>query len=236
VCSRTVAQEESEPLVQTLFWEAKYTKAESHTGSYLSDDVARVIEELPQKEKVVGLCTDNTAANKTMWDLLERTYPKMYCYGCVCHTLHLLCKDIVQSIKWLSDLEEVSGAIVKFFKKSSIRTAELAACADAHFRRLHLPGATRWGSLLQCWRSLKRNYNRIRTYVNAADFIQRARNENDTLRRTQMVHLFVTKDKEFQIMIDTAIAIFTEICKEIVDFQGSWEVAVLIFLLQLFAR
>ncbi len=45
-------------------------------------------------ENVVGAITDNTAANKRMWQILEQKYPTHFFHGCISHGLHLLVNDI----------------------------------------------------------------------------------------------------------------------------------------------
>jgi len=44
--------------------------------------------------QIVGMVTDNISANKKSWKILEQKFPDKYFYGCVCHTLNLIVKDL----------------------------------------------------------------------------------------------------------------------------------------------
>jgi len=97
----------SEPIINycgvtsdhTFFLECVYTQTQSHSKEFIADNISRVIEKDPQlRDKIVGCCTDNTNTNKAAWKIPESKYPEKFFYGCVCHVLHLLVKDIISKL------------------------------------------------------------------------------------------------------------------------------------------
>jgi hypothetical protein len=82
-------------LIDTL-----YTESQSHTSDFIRDDMSRVINNVEKiGVKIAGAVTDNTAANKKAWLLLQKRYPSLYFHGCSSHGLHLLVKDIFAATK-----------------------------------------------------------------------------------------------------------------------------------------
>lgn len=49
--------------------------------------------------KFGAVVTDNTAANKLMWEHLEAQRPKVFFHGCLCRALRLVVNDLVESIE-----------------------------------------------------------------------------------------------------------------------------------------
>lgn len=200
----------------TFFLEAVYTKTDSHTAEFIAADITRVIESVVDVAEVAGCVTDNTKANKKAWRQLEETYPSKYFYGCVCHALHLLVKDLVTSINWLSKLEDDAKEIVKFFRGSGINKAELVRVQQQNgvdVTSLHLPGATRWGSLLKCFESLLDCVPHLFAIVNSTDFESR-----DTKRRSEIKKLLT--NSELIASLQKGSALLKLICDEIVAFQN----------------
>ncbi|XP_034934248.1 uncharacterized protein [Chelonus insularis] len=78
-----------------VFFKTFPTGTESQTALYISEKIGSVIDALGIK-KVIGICTDNCAAMKSAWTLIDQKYnvDKLYCYGCTAHILNLLMKDI----------------------------------------------------------------------------------------------------------------------------------------------
>jgi hypothetical protein len=64
------------------FVEAQPSGTQSHTSQWLAKDIARVIHS--STFDVVGVVTDNTAANKAAWRLLAEEFPKKFFYGDLC--------------------------------------------------------------------------------------------------------------------------------------------------------
>lgn len=78
----------------SFFLESVNTGSQAHTSQWLAEDISRVIDSVPPPTVVSGAVTDNTAANKLAWTILEKKYSNKFFHGCVCHCLHLLVKDI----------------------------------------------------------------------------------------------------------------------------------------------
>lgn len=95
---------------KSFFHESVATKLQRHNSVWLSADVERVmanIDPVQRSPRVVGLVTDNTSANKSMWKILKRKYPSKFFFGCVSHVLHLIVKRLFHPSKDLyDDLEE----------------------------------------------------------------------------------------------------------------------------------
>jgi len=71
--------------IQTFFLEVISTETDGHTAEFIAGDIKRVIESNHSlKDRIVGCCTDNTAANQSAWAKLKEVYPDKYFYGCVC--------------------------------------------------------------------------------------------------------------------------------------------------------
>ena len=66
------------------------------TLPFIFEDIKRVIDALEERGiQIAGVVTDNTNTNKAVWRMLEDEYPDKFFYGCVCHALHLLVRDIL---------------------------------------------------------------------------------------------------------------------------------------------
>ncbi|OWZ02083.1 Transposase [Phytophthora megakarya] len=101
----------------SFFLESAYTGTQSHDTPFLVADAKRVLT----KYKHLNLCsviTDNTAANKSMWEAMQPDYPKMFFHGCVSHALHLMVKDMVERLPWLKSMQDGCKELVVFFKRN----------------------------------------------------------------------------------------------------------------------
>ena len=76
----------------TLYLTSVNTEQETHTAECLYRETSAIIDKYP--EHIIGCCTDNAYANQKMWKMIEENYPGKFAYGCNCHALHLLVKDI----------------------------------------------------------------------------------------------------------------------------------------------
>lgn len=153
-----------------IFVDGKFS-GERKTAKFIAEELHEMIQRLGGSEKVVGVVTDNAAPNKVAWRILEKEYPDMFFYGCMCHTLHLLVKDIFK-VPNIAAVEENAKSIVKFFKNHQREAFHLAEIQEKeHLETLKLPGATRWGSLLVCFRSLIKNREVLDGIVTKDDFI-----------------------------------------------------------------
>ena len=150
----------------SLFLEAVYTEEQGHNAEWIASDLARVMDNLG--DKVVGAITDNTAANKKAWDILEQKYPNRFFHGCVAHGLNLLVKDIFAATKNangkypdgypfedLLNFTTNCKDIVSFFHNHHEPRAILnKALKMEKVKNLVQPAPTRWGTILGCFKSL----------------------------------------------------------------------------------
>ena len=81
-----------------------YTKAESHTGEYLSEKILEIIEEIGPP-KVLAVITDSASAMIKARRLINEKYPHISVYSCAAHNLNSLISDImkVDTFKSVSD-------------------------------------------------------------------------------------------------------------------------------------
>lgn len=144
----------------TFFANSVHTKDMSHNEENMLEMVKDEITRLGGFTKIVGLCTDNTACNRAIWGRLERERPDFFAYGCVCHALHLLVKDMVDTLPWLRTLFDNILVIIKCFKNSHLLWSLLRDLQHAGgLRALALPGLTRWASFLAAVVTLLASYD-----------------------------------------------------------------------------
>ena len=65
---------------------------DEHNHEWIAKDIERVIRK--SLSPVAGCTTDNAPVNRAAWDILQNTFPTLFCQGCACHALHLMVKDI----------------------------------------------------------------------------------------------------------------------------------------------
>ncbi|KAE8992118.1 hypothetical protein PR003_g20990 [Phytophthora rubi] len=99
---------------KTYFLKSVYTGAQTHDAAFLAADIKRVIDKYDFLH-VGAVVTDNIAANKSAWELLQPDFPRVFFYGCACHALHLLVKDTIFMMTWLNGLISSCKLIVSFF-------------------------------------------------------------------------------------------------------------------------
>ena len=136
------------------------TEQEGHTAQCLFRESSKIIDKF--SNNIVGCCTDNANANKAMWAMLEENYPDKFAYGCNCHALHLLVKDLFSlpnafknnradfpMHNFLNIIDSVTE-IVKMFRRGKERQHMLALMKEnSQLKQLSIMGETRWGSLYQ---------------------------------------------------------------------------------------
>ena len=146
--------------ISSLFLEAVNTGAQGHDANWLSKDLTRVIDSL--HNNAVGAVTDNTA-----------TTPSLFFHGCASHGLHLLVKDIFGGKKAASSDNEPDDEpasypfedlqlfsidckdVVTFFHNHHAPKAKLKkALVAAKLKALVQPAPRRWGTLIECFKSL----------------------------------------------------------------------------------
>ena len=149
----------------TIFLESKHTQTQAHTGQFICADIIRVMKTL--SKPVIGAVTDVTSAHQLAWKLLEEKFPGRFFYGCFCHTLQLLVKDLFEDIPSApSTSQSVFGALAAFVKECKTLCVHIRNTQGLNSRyqelrnihgglRLQLPCVTRWGRHLKMLQVLK---------------------------------------------------------------------------------
>ena len=198
--------------------DAVYTKSTSHTAEHIAESIKDIIEKRQSEGvKYAGYITDNTSANKSAWAILEKQFPDMFFYGCVCHVLHLIVKRLCSKVEFLGELEKECKSVVKFFKSSNLERSRLKEMQTGlKLPNLVLPGETRWGSLLKCFTTLLASKAVLEDFVNDEGFISRAADRIGREKR-EAIRDFINGSAFNNIRI--AIKLLTPICNLIVAFQ-----------------
>ena len=213
---------------KSLFLESVNTEEQGHDAEWLSQDMSRVIDRIG--ENVVGAITDNTAANKKMWSILEQRYPARFFHGCVAHGLHLLVKDVFGAKKAthgganespFEELQQFSNdckEVVSFFHNHHVMKAKLKkALTTAKLSGLVKPAETRWGTLIGCFKSLKAADSILNALVSERDFI----NKGTAKQKEKRVEIkSIVTDPHFLSKLDESIKILEPIEKYIKIFQS----------------
>ncbi|XP_018577745.1 uncharacterized protein LOC108916040 [Anoplophora glabripennis] len=137
-----------------LFVKTVLTKTERHTADYLESIITDVLEAYDPK-KFMAIVTDNAKNMIKATKQCAAKYPHLISYGCLAHTLHLLCNDVLKlgSVdKQLSDIKH----IVKTISSSQLLCAKLTEIKKEVkvTASLSLPVKTRWGSHVKCLQDL----------------------------------------------------------------------------------
>jgi hypothetical protein len=123
---------------------------------------------------IAGIVTDNAGPNQAAWKILTDTFPGLFAYGCASHGLHLLVKDILEKkpnvdnpFAELAAFTDRCKELVKFFCNVH---APKQALKELSGTSLVLPGETRWGSFLACFKSVRSNLGYLFTITSQAGF------------------------------------------------------------------
>lgn len=132
------------------------TKENRHTAEYLCQEIIQVLEKYGVL-KFLCLIGDNAANVQKAFSLVNEKYPHLIPLGCLAHSLHLLCADILktESIrKFMSNVIEM----IKKIKGIQVLNAMFSSiCKEKNCAAsLKLPAVTRWGSALLCLASMKK--------------------------------------------------------------------------------
>ncbi len=198
---------------------------ESHTAEWIARDFQRVIDNDPVS--VVGVVTDNTQTNVNAWKILERQIPGFFGTGCVAHGLHLLVRGIFEfkegvdsPLNYLAEFVSNCKNVVKFFHSRHMPNVNLRELQDeAQFKRLSLPGDTRWGSILKCVETVKQNRPLIITVVTEDGFTGPPASQAKEWIPHKALKEFVMTDN-FNSVADKCIAILKPIDILIKQYQS----------------
>lgn len=131
------------------------TEDNKHTAEYLADEIIKVLLQF-DVQKCFCLIGDNAKNVQKAFKIIQSKYPHLNNLGCLAHSLHLLCGDILKSesvskfmakvidlVKKIKAVHILNASFIKINKEKGINTS------------LKLPCATRWGSSLNCLVSMK---------------------------------------------------------------------------------
>lgn len=130
------------------------TKDNRHTGEYLANEIEKVLTQY-NAEKFFVLIGDNAANIQKAFSITQERYPHIIPLGCMAHTLHLLCGDILKAESVVKFMNQTMN-IIKSIRSSQILSVILEKIKkekDCH-TSLQLPSKTRWGSHLHCLNSM----------------------------------------------------------------------------------
>ncbi|RHY17399.1 hypothetical protein DYB25_012222 [Aphanomyces astaci] len=217
----------------SVFLDSKYTEAQAHTAEWIAKDLEDTMAALPAN--VCGACTDNTAANKGAWKILEAKFPTKLFPGCVCHALNLLVKDIFgpgktklggndvprypngYPFEHLANFVDSCKHVIRFIRNNGRLKSALSSLQKAnHLGRLVMPAPTRWCTMQQCLVSLHESESLLHDLVSARDFITGSADQR--LRRMAVKETVTAVD--FVSKLEHCISVLSPIDKWIKIFQS----------------
>ena len=213
---------------QSTFLSSVYTGEESHTGEYLTQETKQVMDRWGSQ--IVGMVTDNAQANKKSWRFLREMYPDKYFYGCVCHCLNLIVKDIFDPTP-TQLVRTPFKPLIEFMKecKSLVSFLTNTGCIHATLRKLQRaqdvpqltsPVITRWGTLLSCFENLLKSDRFIRTIVNGdRHFIDKRGLTPQQIKKRKSIHEFVNRE-DYITNLEKGVSILTPICGPLKMFES----------------
>ncbi|XP_063217395.1 uncharacterized protein LOC134528077 [Bacillus rossius redtenbacheri] len=148
---------------QPVFVDSINTKDNCHTGEYIAGEMKTILMKYDPRKFLVVI-GDNASNMKKAGELVENEFPHIVSIGCIAHTLHLLCNDIVKCESVSNCFKRVVD-IIKTIKQSHILTSVLSEINETKGNKttLHLPVVTRWGSFLHCLDSMMNNRVSLQT-------------------------------------------------------------------------
>lgn len=150
---------------QPVFYKTLATSTNAHTGEYLAEEMAKVIDSVGA-EKVLGIVTDNAANMKCAWQILATRYEgdQISFYGCAAHTLNLVIRDIMK-LPTVDVLVTHATSIVRAIKESHVISATFGEIQANDENKvciaLKIPVKTRWGSIVGCFESVLSNKHNL---------------------------------------------------------------------------
>ena len=139
-----------------ILYKSIYTKAESHTGEYLSEKILEIIEEIGPP-KVLAVITDSASAMIKARRLINEKYPHISVYSCAAHNLNSLIGDVMK-VDTFKSVSDSAKNIVKEVNSSHLLKATFNEIQEDIVKTdktkkskkisLKLPGNTGWGTIL----------------------------------------------------------------------------------------
>ncbi|KAJ8969493.1 hypothetical protein NQ314_001718 [Rhamnusium bicolor] len=194
-----------------LFVKTVLTKTERHTGDYLESIITDVLEAYGP-EKFMAIVTDNASNMKKGTKQCTAKYPHLISYGCLAHTLHLLCHDVLKLESVRRQLSIIKNIVM------TIRASHLLCAKFTEIKKevkvmisLSLPAKTRWGSHVKC----------LKDFIKCKFVLQRLSICEDPLiqEKLRSVKLSIL-DEEFWSNTDTLTNILKPITQAIINLEG----------------
>lgn len=203
-----------------VFVKSIHSKENRHTGDYIAEEMIKVIEEFGAS-KFRGCITDNAANMKSAWQTVQQTYPKIFCFGCLSHSLNLLAGDI-EKLTFCSELLSLHKELVLFFRRHQVPKAILERCSKDKLGKCLmplLPVQTRWSS---AYNMLKRNIKLRDCYRLAITEPECAGGRNNVISNDLQNHLL---DPSFWSASETVRKLLKPIADTITESEGNNVVA-----------
>ncbi|XP_031327746.1 uncharacterized protein LOC116167597 [Photinus pyralis] len=192
-----------------LFVKSVLSGTASHTATYLEGIMLEIIEKYGS-HKFSAIVTDNAANMRKAARNIQEKYPHIVSYGCMAHTLHLMCSDILR----VESVEQIIVSvknIVKTIMSSQILRAKLEEIKkDMKLTTsLSMPVKTRWGSHVKSMEDL----------VKCKFALQRLSITEDTQK---VVHTIkpVILSEDFWVSVEGVINLLKPITQSITLLEG----------------
>jgi hypothetical protein len=144
-----------------------YVGTKTASAEFYTEQFSQAMAE--NQLRVSALCTDTAAVMRRTWSLMRDKHPGMLTYGCSCHVLQLLGKDVVRLLGYKDILKKCTNIAVWF--RNHHKSAGLAQLREVQealglaAKSLSLPCATRWNSDLNCIESVLKCKQALRIVV-----------------------------------------------------------------------
>lgn len=135
---------------QFFVWKSMCTGSAKHTAGFVAEQCQKVINELKAYQcMVTGIVTDNASNMKSAWSILQDAND-IQCYGCLSHFLDLLYSDLAKLDSFSTCFRDAK-LVVRKIKGSHTcysKLKEIQMCRNNKVLALHIPGDTRWNSII----------------------------------------------------------------------------------------
>lgn len=180
-------------------------KENRHTGEYISEKMEDIMK-LYGPEFFLVVIGDNASNMVCAFNLLKSTYTNIVPLGCLCHTLNLMCEDILKKPSIAAFITSLVS-IVKTVRSSQYLTAIFNKTSKV---ALKLPVKTRWGSYLLCLKSMLQNKLTLQTMVINSEVAEKFEKGMKTK---------ILDDDIFWIRVEKMITMLSPICELITQLE-----------------
>ena len=193
------------------FYDSVDTTMEDCTADAVARHLLRCVESL-KMEKVCSIVSDNEAKMCASWALVRDKYPRIVCFGCCAHALHLLVCDVLRKKPFAPVVEDARKLVdvahsTKLWKKA-LRDAKCPALvADCN---------SRWGTTIALLSSLRDN----KTALGAASVFVRQQCKDTDMSDGDKAALHFIETKDSWILVDDLVNLLEPACDAIFFFEG----------------